>query len=146
MGPVLRRLSRAGVPLNVTALLTLEQVESVASSLEPSSSAVISVFAGRIADTGVDPVPIMRQAARILESAPNVNLLWASTRELFNVFQAQDAGCDIITLLPEILSKLKLIGKDLNAYSLETVNMFYRDACAAGYQIEIPKQSEALSA
>lgn len=135
-GPILRRLSQAGVQLNVTALLTLDQVENVAACLEGYAPAIVSVFAGRIADTGIDPVPIMKEAARILEPLPHVELLWASPRELLNIFQANDAGCDIITLLPEILNKLNLLGKDLHAYSLDTVKMFYRDACAAGYQIE----------
>lgn len=135
-GPILRRLSQAGVKLNVTALLTLNQVESVAASLDDSTPSIISVFAGRIADTGVDPVPVLHQAARMLKSSSNIELLWASPRELFNIFQAEDAGCQIITLQPEILNKLDLIGKDLETYSLETVNMFYRDACAAGYQIQ----------
>lgn len=145
-GPVLRRLSRAGVRLNVTALFTLEQVERVASCFDENTQAVVSIFAGRIADTGVDPVPLMREAARMLQPLPNVELLWASPRELLNVYQAEDAGCDIITLLPELLGKLTLIGKSLDEYSLETVNMFYRDACVAGYQIEIQKAVERLSA
>lgn len=146
-GPVLRRLARSGVALNVTALLTLEQVERVAACLDPFTPAIISVFAGRVADTGIDPIPILREAARMLEPLPNVELLWASPRELLNVFQANDAGCHIITVPPEILAKLDLVGKDLDAYSLETVNMFYRDACAAGYQIEIrnPAAVPALS-
>ncbi len=138
-GPSLRRLARAGVTLNVTALLTLEQVDRVAACFDPAIPAIVSVFAGRIADTGIDPLPIMRQAARILESLPNVELLWASPRELLNIFQAEEAGCHIITMLPDMLSKLSLIGKDLDAHSLETVNMFYRDACAAGYKIHIEK-------
>jgi transaldolase len=138
-GPSLRRLARAGVKLNVTALLTLEQVDRVAACFDPAIPAIVSVFAGRIADTGIDPLPIMRQAARILDSLPNVELLWASPRELLNIFQAEEAGCHIITMLPDMLSKLSLIGKDLDAYSLETVNMFHRDACAAGYKIHIEK-------
>jgi transaldolase len=146
-GPTLRRLSRAGVKLNVTALLTLDQVESAAACLDSSTPAIISVFAGRIADTGIDPVPIMQQAARMLEPLPNIELLWASPRELLNIFQADDAGCHIITLLPEILNKLDLVGKELSTYSLDTVKMFYRDACAAGYQIDtrVPVLTEALS-
>jgi transaldolase len=136
-GPSLRRLARAGVVLNVTALFTLGQVERVAACLDCGTPAIISVFAGRIADTGIDPTPLMRQAVRMLESLPNVELLWASPRELLNVFQAEDAGCHIITLLPEMLSKLDIVGKDLDTYSLETVNMFYRDANAAGYHIDI---------
>jgi transaldolase len=144
-GPALRRLARAGVVLNVTALFTLDQVERVAACLDSDTPAIISVFAGRIADTGIDPVPIMREAVRMLESLPNVELLWASPREVLNIFQAEDAGCHIITLLPEMLGKLNLINKDLDTFSLETVNMFYRDACAAGYQIDIRKEAPVLS-
>ncbi len=136
MGPLIRRLSRAGVVLNVTAILTLDQVECVAEALSPATPAIVSVFAGRIADTGIDPVPVMRRAAEILRSRPNAELLWASPRELLNVFQAEDAGCHIITVPPEILHKLSLVGKDLTAYSLETVNMFHHDAVAAGYRID----------
>ena len=145
-GPSLRRLSGEGVPLNVTALFTLEQVERVAACLDPDVPAIISIFAGRIADTGIDPVPIIRSAVRMIEHLPHVELLWASPRELLNVFQAEDAGCHIITMVPEILSKLDLVGKDLDAYSLETVNMFYRDACAANYQIDVRRESTVLSA
>jgi transaldolase len=136
MGPLIQRLSRAGVVLNVTAILTLDQVERVAEALHPSTPAIVSVFAGRIADTGVDPVPVMKDALKILRSRPRAELLWASPRELLNIFQANDAGCHIITAPPEILQKLNLIGKDLSTYSLETVSMFYRDACAAAYHIE----------
>ncbi len=145
-GAALRRLSHAGVALNVTALFTLDQVERVAACLDPETPAIISIFAGRIADTGIDPVPLMRQAARMLEPLPNVELLWASPREVFNIFQAEETGCHIITLLPEMLGKLDLIGKDLDVFSLETVNMFYRDACSAGYQIDTRKEAPALSA
>ncbi|WP_158749786.1 transaldolase [Acidobacterium sp. S8] len=144
-GSSLRRLSNAGVPLNVTALFTLEQVERVADCLDPAKPAIISIFAGRIADTGIDPVPLMRQAVRLLEPLPHVELLWASPREILNIFQAEDAGCHIITLVPEILDKLNLIGKDLDAYSLETVQMFYRDTCAAGYHVEAAKTSGMLA-
>ena len=145
-GPSLRRLSGEGVPLNVTALFTLEQVERVAACLDPDVPAIISIFAGRSADTGIDPVPIIRSAVRMIEHLPHVELLWASPRELLNVFQAEDAGCHIITMVPEILSKLDLVGKDLEAYSLETVNMFYRDACAANYQIDVRREATVLSA
>jgi len=145
-GPALRRLASAGVVLNITALFTLGQVERVAACLDSQAPAIISVFAGRIADTGIDPVPIMRQAVRMLEPMPNVELLWASPREVLNIFQAEDAGCHIITLLPDMLNKLDLISKDLEAFSLETVNMFYRDACAAGYQIDTRRELPALSA
>ena len=136
MGPVIRRLSLSGVAVNVTAILTIDQIERVVRALDPKAHAIVSVFAGRIADTGVDPVPIMREAARILRRRPQAELLWASPRELLNVFQANDAGCHIITVPPEILQKLSLVGKDLTAYSLETVSMFYRDAVAAAYRIE----------
>ena len=136
MGPLIQRLSNSGVTLNVTAILTLNQIRSVAQALHPSTPAIVSVFAGRIADTGVDPVPLMKEAREILRSLPHAELLWASPRELLNILQANDAGCSIITVPPEILQKLGLIGKDLDAYSLETVSMFYRDACAAGYCIE----------
>jgi transaldolase len=136
LGPLIRRLSAAGVTLNVTAILTLEQVAWVAEALAPEAPAIVSVFAGRIADTGTDPVPLMAEAKRILRVLPEVQLLWASPRELLNVFQANDAGCDIITVPPEILRKLDLVGKDLTAYSRETVEMFHRDAHASAYRID----------
>jgi transaldolase len=136
MGPLIRRLGEAGVALNVTAVLTLEQVERVVDALAPETWAIVSVFAGRIADTGVDPVPLMAAARRILRWRPRAQLLWASPRELLNVFQADEAGCDIITVAPEILRKMDLVGKDLAVYSLETVEMFHRDAHSAAYQID----------
>jgi transaldolase len=135
-GGLIRRLSNAGVALNVTAILTINQIEQVVQALHPSTKAIISVFAGRIADTGLDPVPVMREARRILDSRPLAELLWASPRELLNIFQAEEAGCHIITVPPEILKKLNLIGRDLTAYSLETVRMFHLDACASAYQID----------
>jgi transaldolase len=136
MGPLIRRLAEAGVALNVTAILTLEQVERVVEALEPETWAIVSVFAGRIADTGVDPIPLMAEAKRILRWRPSAQLLWASPRELLNVFQAEDTGCDIITVAPEILRRMELVGKDLAAYSLETVEMFYGDALVAAYEID----------
>jgi transaldolase len=136
LGPLIRRLSAAGVALNVTAILTLEQVAWVAEALAHEAPAIISVFAGRIADTGRDPVPMMAEAKRMLRVLPEVQLLWASPRELLNVFQADESGCDIVTVPPEILRKLDLVGKDLAAYSRETVEMFHRDARAAEYQID----------
>lgn len=136
MGPLIQRLSRNGISLNVTAILTLDQVERVAWALHPATPSIVSIFAGRIADTGVDPVPVMKEARRILAARPRVELLWASPRELLNIFQADSAGCDIITVPPEILAKLSLVGKDLAHYSLETVGMFHRDAHAANYRIE----------
>jgi len=136
MGPLIQRLSRAGITVNITAILTLHQVESVARALHPTTPAIVSVFAGRIADTGVDPVPIMKQARYLLSARPRAELLWASPRELLNIFQADAAGCHIITVPPEILSKLSLVGKDLANYSRETVSMFHRDAHASAYHIE----------
>ena len=136
MGPLIRRLAEAGVALNVTAILTLEQVRRVADALKPETWAIVSVFAGRIADTGIDPIPMMAEAKRILRWRPRAQLLWASPRELLNIFQAEEAGCDIITVPPEILRKMELVGKDLAEYSLETVEMFHRDAHMAAYQID----------
>jgi len=135
MGPLIRRLGEAGVSVNVTAILTLEQVVQVAAALAPGVKAIVSVFAGRIADTGIDPVPLMARAKRLLSARPLAQLLWASPREVLNVFQADEAGCDIITVPPEILRKMELVGKDLAAYSRETVEMFHRDAQAAAYRI-----------
>ncbi len=136
LGPLIRRLAEAGVALNITAILTLEQVERVVEALPLNAWAIVSVFAGRIADTGIDPVPLMAWAKVLLRDRPRAQLLWASPRELLNIFQADQAGCDIITVPPEILRKLDLVGKDLAAYSLETVEMFHRDAHAAAYTID----------
>lgn len=134
-GPLVERLSRAGVQVNVTALLTLDQVKRVADRLAPETAAIVSVFAGRIADTGRDPVPLMAEAVRVLKAKPKAELIWASPRELLNIFQADAVGCHIITATNDILKKLSLVGKDLEHYSLETVEMFYKDAKAAGYTI-----------
>ncbi len=134
-GPVIRQLSHEGIALNVTAVLTANQVRRVAECLAPGTPAIVSVFAGRIADTGVDPVPIMRAAREALAERPKAELLWASPRELLNVFQADEVGCQIITATNDILAKLALVGKDLDDYSLETVAMFRRDALGAGYEI-----------
>jgi transaldolase len=131
-----RRLSQAGVKINVTALLTLSQVRRVAAQVAGGAPCQISVFAGRIADTGVDPVPLMAAAVKALKSAPNAELIWASPRELLNVFQAEAVGCHIITATYDILNKLSLVGKDLEEYSWETVRMFYNDARAAGFKME----------
>ncbi|MEZ5286828.1 MAG: transaldolase family protein [Vicinamibacterales bacterium] len=124
----------SGVKVNVTALMTLDQVRAVTDALRGGAPANISVFAGRIADTGRDPVPHMRQALEIMTAAPNAALIWASPRELLNVFQAHEIGCHIITVTNDILKKLALVDKDLDDYSLETVRMFHDDARAAGYQ------------
>ena len=134
-GPLIERLSRAGVVVNVTALMTPQQVERVTERLDAKTPAIISVFAGRIADTGIDPMPIMAQSVRSMKAKPKAELIWASPRELLNVFQADAVGCHIITATNDILKKLALVGKDLDQYSLETVEMFYKDAKAAGYTI-----------
>jgi transaldolase len=134
-GPLVGRLSDAGVQVNVPAIMTLDQVARITDRLAPGTPAIVSVFAGRIADTGRDPVPLMAEAVRILRSKPKAELIWASPRELLNIFQADGIGCHIITATNDILKKLALVGKDLDAYSLETVEMFYRDATAAGFGI-----------
>ena len=134
-GPVIRDLALAGTIVNVTAIMTPEQVEQIAACLNPSVPAIISVFAGRIADTGRDPVPLMRKCLEILKPLPKAELLWASPRELLNIFQADEIGCHIITVTGDLIGKLSLVGKDLDEYSLETVRMFRRDAVAAGFAI-----------
>jgi transaldolase len=134
-GPVIKTLSGAGIVVNVTALMTSQQVELVAACLNPNVPAIISVFAGRIADTGRDPVPLMRECLTILRHYPKAQLLWASPRELLNIFQADDIGCHIITVTGDMLAKLWLVGKNLDEYSLETVKTFHRDAVAAGFSI-----------
>jgi len=125
---LVRVLSRTGVILNVTAIFTLDQVHAVAAALNPETPAIVSVFAGRIADTGIDPAPHMQMCKWLLRCRPKAQLLWASTRELLNIFQADECGCDIVTVPPEILGKLDLVGKDLAEYSRETVLEFYRNA------------------
>ena len=134
---LIKRLSSQGVQVNVTAVFTLDQVKEITDALDINTPAVISIFAGRIADTGIDPVPVMAQALQIMKSKPKAELLWASPRELLNIFHAEEIGCHIITVTPDVLEKLKLVGKDLNEYSLETVKMFYKDAMAAGYSIKL---------
>ena len=133
--PLIQTLSGEGFSLNVTAMMTLAQVEAVAEAVSPQSRTIFSVFAGRIADTGVDPVPMMRKAADAISGNPKAELLWASPRELLNLFHAEESGCHIITATSDIIKKLELVGKDLDDYSLETVQMFYRDAVAAGFSI-----------
>ena len=133
--PLIKKLSAEGVVVNVTAMMTLEQVQDVADALDPNTGAIVSVFAGRIADTGLDPVPHMTEALNILKSRPKAELLWASPRELLNIFQADWMGCHIITVTNSLLAKLALVGKDLDEYSRETVEMFYRDASSAGYTL-----------
>jgi transaldolase len=140
---LVRELSRRGVSLNVTAVFTLEQVQRIAAALDPAVPAIVSVFAGRIADTGRDPIPLMRACKAALAGLPKAELLWASPRELLNVFHAQESGADIITMTPDMLAKLKSVGKDLSEFSRETVEMFYRDAQAAAYTIALPQPTEA---
>jgi transaldolase len=136
-GPLVKTLSDAGVNVNVTAVMTLKQVRKIVENLNVNSPAIVSIFAGRIADTGIDPVPLMAEAVQILKSKPKAELIWASPRELLNIFQADQVGCHIITATNEILKKLSLVDKNLDAYSLETVEMFYRDAIAAGFDIQV---------
>jgi transaldolase len=133
---LVRELAAAGVKVNVTAICTLEQVRETARALAGGAPSVISVFAGRIADTGYDPVPLMREALAICRAAdPRIELLWASPRELLNAIQAAEVGCDIITMTDDLLKKLALVGKSLAEFSLETVQMFHRDAQAAGFKL-----------
>jgi transaldolase len=132
---VVRRLNSDGIKINVTALLTLEQVQSVMAPLAGGAPACVSIFAGRIADTGRDPVPVMARALEMLRQVPNAELIWASPRELLNVFQADAVGCHIITATNDILKKLALVGKDLSDYSLDTVKMFYSDATASEFTL-----------
>ncbi|MGD1934175.1 MAG: transaldolase [Candidatus Phaeomarinobacter sp.] len=141
--PSIERLSKQGVIVNVTAIFTLDQVRAVAEALDPQTPAIVSVFAGRIADTGIDPVPLMTEAAEILKSRPMAELLWASPRELLNIYHAEESGSHIITVSHDVLAKLNLIGKDNTEYSLETVKMFYQDATAAGYTIDISAGTKA---
>lgn len=129
------RLAHSGVKVNVTAVLTLGQVRDAVAVLSGGAPSVVSVFAGRIADTGRDPVPVMAAAVELVSVDPNIELIWASPRELLNVFQANDVGCHIITVTESILSKLQTVGKDLQDYSLETVLMFHTDAARSGYQL-----------
>jgi transaldolase len=140
-GPLIHRLSENGVQLNITAVLTLAQVQAITEHLAAGTRAIISVFAGRIADTGIDPIPVMRDALEIMRAKPKAELLWASPRELLNIVQADEIGCHIITATNDILNKLTLIGKDHGEYSLDTVRMFHRDAQAAGYSISSSPQA-----
>jgi transaldolase len=135
----IRFLSSDGVQLNVTALLTVSQTEDVVAALEPHVPSFISIFAGRVADTGRDPVPIVRAALEVMAAVPASRMIWASPRELLNIFHADAAGCHVITVTSELLGKLHLVGKDLTEFSLETVKMFYDDASAAGFQIALLK-------
>ena len=135
MDALVRELSSEGVQVNVTALFTTDQVETIASAVADGAPSCVSVFAGRIADAGIDPVPVMRSAVEILESAPRAELIWASPREVLNLVQADDVGCDIITMTHDLIAKIPSLGKDLDQFSLETVQMFHRDAAAAGFSL-----------
>jgi len=135
MATLVRQLSEDGVKVNVTALFTTAQVELITGAVKNGAPSYISVFAGRIADAGVEPVPIMAKAVDIMVDAPRAELIWASPREILNVVQADQVGCHIITLTHELLTKLDSIGKDLNQFSLETVQMFHSDAIAAGFTL-----------
>ncbi len=132
---LVKKLANQKVKLNVTALMTLDQVRNVVAVLDPNTPSYVSVFAGRIADTGCDPVPLMTNAVEILKAAPAAELIWASPRELLNIYQADEIGCHVITVTNDILKKLSLVGYDLNEYSLDTVKMFYADAVAAGFRL-----------
>ena len=134
--PLVGRLSGKGVVVNVTAMFTLDHVRSVIDVLDAETPAILSVFAGRVADSGRDPVPHMKKAIEIAAAKPNAEILWASPREFLNIFQADAMGCHIITVTNDVLKKLSGIGKDLEVFSLETVKMFYDDAAAAGYTID----------
>jgi transaldolase len=134
--PLIRELAREGVRLNITAILTTNQVRDVVQALDPKAPSVVSVFAGRIADTGRDPMPIMKESLKLVRQLPNSELLWASVREVLNVVQAELCGCDIVTVPPDILKKARsLWQKDLAELSLDTVKMFADDAIAAGFEL-----------
>ncbi len=135
LAPLVRELSQSGVKVNVTALFTTSQVELITAAVKDGAPSYISVFAGRIADAGVDPVPLMARAVDIMADAPRSELIWASPREVLNIVQADQVGCHIITVTHDLLPKLDLLGKDLLEFSLETVQMFHRDAVAAGFSL-----------
>ena len=133
--PLIRRLVQKGVQLNVTAILTDKQVEDVVAALKGTKHSYVSVFAGRIADTGRDPLPLMVKTVKACNAAGGMEVIWASPRELLNIFQADEIGCHVITVTPDILKKLGTVGKDLEEFSLDTVKMFYNDGAAAGYRL-----------
>ncbi|MCW2982508.1 MAG: transaldolase [Conexibacter sp.] len=135
MAPLVRELSEDGVQVNVTALFTTAQVELITAAVADGAPSCISVFAGRIADAGVDPMPIMQRAVSVMADAPRAELIWASPREVLNLVQADQVGCHIITMTHDLIGKVKSLGKDLDQFSLETVQMFHRDAAAAGFTL-----------
>ena len=142
-GALVKQLASSGVQLNVKALMTVPQVEKILKCLSPKTPSVVSVFAGRIADTGRDPVPVMAEAVRVLRSNPGAELIWASPRELLNIFQADAIGCHIITATHDVLAKLSQVGKDLDIFSLETVKMFHGDAVSAKFSIKITQRASS---
>jgi transaldolase len=144
MYDLIRRLSADGIQINATALLALEQVRHVAKALKGGAPSYISVFAGRVADTGRDPIPLMKSALEIMAPEPNCQLVWASPRELLNIFQADEIGCHIITVTSDVLKKVSLIGKDLLDFSLETVRMFHDDAAHSGYTLELTPEERLI--
>jgi len=144
-GELVRRLAARGVQLNVTALMTVRQVEQVSGWLTDAEKSFVSVFAGRIADTGRDPVPIMADALNAIRSSPQIRLIWASPREVLNVVQADAIGCHVITLTQDLFRRLRSLGRDLDEFSLETVQMFHRDAEAAGYRLTSAPVSRPLT-
>jgi transaldolase len=135
LAPLVRELSESGVQVNVTALFTTAQVELITEAVKDGAPSCVSVFAGRIADAGVDPLPIMARSVDILTAAPRAELIWASPREVLNLVQADEVGCHIITMTHDLLPKVKSLGKNLEQFSLETVQMFHRDAAAAGFTL-----------
>ena len=141
---LIRRLSADGIQVKATALLALDQVRHVAQALQGGAPSYISVFAGRVADTGRDPVPLMKSALEIMAPEPNTQLVWASPRELLNIFQADEIGCHIITVTSDVLKKISLIGKNLHDYSLETVQMFHNDAAHSGYTLELTAEERPV--
>jgi transaldolase len=132
---IIKNLSNKGVKINVTAIMTIEQVEHIIPAMIKCKSGYISIFAGRIADTGIDPLPIMKESVELVKDYPNLKILWASSRELYNIIQADNIGCHIITITQDIFNKIPMIGKDLNDLSLDTVKMFYDDAIEYGFKI-----------
>ena len=133
--PIIKNLSHAGIKVNITAVFTVSQVGEVLDALSAKIPSIISIFGGRIANAGVDPMPIMKEAVEMAKKFPLCEILWASPREVFNIIQADQVGCHIITVTPDILNTMKTLNKDLQQYSLETVRMFYQDATKAGYQL-----------
>lgn len=133
--PLMRRLAEQGVRVNATAILSLEQVRAAAEALGPRAGGYVSVFAGRVADAGRDPLPLMQEALKVLADHPGLELIWASPREVFNIVQANAIGCHVITVTSDLLGKMHLFGKDLEDFSLETVRMFFEDAQSAGYRL-----------